>query len=65
MKFEMPTDPDKFWNDAKMLKIIRGLCPRPGSEITSIELSPNGGKASKLTLETRKRIDARLRELKA
>jgi hypothetical protein len=54
-------DPDATV-DPVVLRAIRNLCPSEKSEFTSIEVSCNGRKVT-LTAETRKRINARLREL--
>lgn len=52
-----------FWNDPKTLRAMRNLCP-DGKRITGVTFSTPGRPPVTLTVETRKKINQRLKTLK-
>jgi len=55
-------NPD-IWNNPRLLRLYRDLCPKNGEGISGITFE-SGGKKVTLTTETRARINRRLRQLK-
>jgi len=55
----MTDDVKRLLRDPKILRLMRDMCPKPGSgyEVTIT----SGSKSTTLTPETRKKIEARLR----
>jgi len=45
-----------------MLELMRDVCPKKGSSISSVTISIGGGESVTLTSETRDLIDKRIKE---